>query len=38
MAFPKIKIKLDWVSDVYVYIKSDFDSIVVWIRIKLRNN
>ena len=41
MAFPKIKIKWDWVSDVHVYIKSDFDSIVVRepvkpLRIKLR--
>ena len=27
MAFPKIKIKLDWVSDVHVYIKS---SAVIW--------
>ena len=44
MAFPKIKIKWDWVSDVHVYIKSNaiiwFDDIVMWepvkhLRIKL---
>ena len=27
VAFPKIEKKLDWVSDVYVYIKSDA---VIW--------
>ena len=34
MAFPQIEIKWDWASDVYVYIQSDADNIVMWELVK----